>query len=213
MEYLKKVLKIAFPILRPVKRKLFGPFPFSRIEMYKSLKEMLSDRKIAGNILEIGGIRTSLKRFLQPWGHYVTINIDNSGLVRMNGECLGFKSEVFDNVLIDQTIEHVEAPLEMLKESWRVLKPGGRIIVTSPMMMQIHGAPDDYWRFTEGGLKIVLAKAGFHDIRTDSWGNQRSVIAHMKYSWFGTWNRLELKRILNGKDKRFPLMCWAIGDK
>ena len=70
-------------------------------------------------------------------------------------------------ILLD-TIEHVERPWEALQEIYRVLQPGGVVIMTSVMFFPIHLYPDDYWRFTASGFRallkpfdaVVLASAG-----------------------------------------------------
>ncbi|RLF48623.1 MAG: SAM-dependent methyltransferase [Thermoplasmata archaeon] len=45
------------------------------------------------------------------------------------GECLPFEDESFDNVLLIFVLCFVEDPLSLIKESYRVLKTGGRLII------------------------------------------------------------------------------------
>jgi len=59
-------------------------------------------------------------------------------------------------VLILNTIEHVEFPRKAIKESYRILKPKGILIITSHMFFPIHDYPQDYWRFTPEGFKSLL---------------------------------------------------------
>jgi SAM-dependent methyltransferase len=59
-------------------------------------------------------------------------------------------------ILLD-TIEHVERPWQALQEIYRVMKPGGMVLMTSVMFFPIHFFPDDYWRFTESGFRALLA--------------------------------------------------------
>lgn len=47
-----------------------------------------------------------------------------------DGENLPFGDEVFDCVLTVNTLYFWKAPLEMLNEIWRVMKPGGNLVVT-----------------------------------------------------------------------------------
>jgi predicted SAM-dependent methyltransferase len=43
------------------------------------------------------------------------------------------------------------------KEIYRVLKPGGAVIVTVPGIgFKRHDFPSDYWRFTAAGLKALI---------------------------------------------------------
>ena len=40
---------------------------------------------------------------------------------------------------------------------FRILKPGGVFVITSPLNFRIHGYPDDYWRMTPNCLRRLLA--------------------------------------------------------
>jgi SAM-dependent methyltransferase len=49
-----------------------------------------------------------------------------------------FKSRAFDQIILSEVIEHIVEPVELLKEMNRILKPGGRLIITTPYKEQIH---------------------------------------------------------------------------
>ncbi|HMB21866.1 MAG TPA: methyltransferase domain-containing protein [Anaerolineales bacterium] len=48
------------------------------------------------------------------------------------GEALPFPAGSFDCVLLSEVIEHLDAPQTSIIEAARVLKPGGRLLVTTP---------------------------------------------------------------------------------
>lgn len=54
------------------------------------------------------------------------------------------------------TLEHVEYPHQALKEVYRVLKPGGIVIMSSVLDFFIHETPNDFWRFTPDGFSSLL---------------------------------------------------------
>lgn len=59
-------------------------------------------------------------------------------------------------VLIMDTLEHVEYPRKAIEEAYRILRPGGLLLISSVMNYVIHGYPNDYWRFTPEGFKSLL---------------------------------------------------------
>jgi SAM-dependent methyltransferase len=74
---------------------------------------------------------------------------------------LPLRDRSVDAVLFTEVLEHVADPAEALEELFRVLRPGGVLMLTSPMIYNLHGAPDDYFRFTPFSLRRLLAAAGF----------------------------------------------------
>lgn len=70
-----------------------------------------------------------------------------------------------DFVLSTQVLEHVGDPARYLAECRRVLKGGGRLILTTHGVWRYHPDPRDYWRWTSAGLKKIVADAGFEVVR------------------------------------------------
>ncbi len=56
---------------------------------------------------------------------------------------LPYKNESFDLVLFLDVLEHIKDDVGAVKEAKRVLRPGGRVIVTSPAQMFIWSAHDE----------------------------------------------------------------------
>jgi SAM-dependent methyltransferase len=59
-------------------------------------------------------------------------------------------------VLCIETFEHVFAVSRAFDEVFRLLRPGGIFVITSPLNFRIHGYPDDYWRMTPNCLRRQL---------------------------------------------------------
>ena len=70
-------------------------------------------------------------------------------------------NESFDAVLSTQVLEHVEDPGAYLLEARRVLRKGGTLILSTHGHYRYHPDPDDFWRWTEPGLRLQVARAGF----------------------------------------------------
>jgi len=62
----------------------------------------------------------------------------------------------FGMVLLLGVLEHVEEPHKAIAEIHRILKPGGRVLFSSPFVYPLHDYPGDYWRFTDKGLEILF---------------------------------------------------------
>ena len=60
-------------------------------------------------------------------------------------------------VLCIETFEHVFQVWRAFDEVYRVLKPGGIFIITSPLNFRIHAYPDDYWRMTPNCLRRMMS--------------------------------------------------------
>jgi SAM-dependent methyltransferase len=67
----------------------------------------------------------------------------------------------FDVVLSTQVLEHVRDPRLYLSECLRVLRPGGRMLLTTHGVFVYHPDPVDYWRWTCAGLQREIEEAGF----------------------------------------------------
>ena len=83
-----------------------------------------------------------------------------------------------DAVLSTETLEHVPDPEVFLREAYRCLKPGGKMVLTVPFAARWHFVPHDYWRFTPSALELLLRRVGFDGIRVLGRGNALTVAAY-----------------------------------
>jgi len=85
-----------------------------------------------------------------------------------------FAEGTFDAVTALDVIEHNEDDMAILRDSYRVLKPGGHIIITVPAFMFLWSHNDDInahvRRYTAGELRRKLTEAGF-TVRRMSYNN------------------------------------------
>ena len=68
----------------------------------------------------------------------------------------------YDCVLSSQVLEHVLSPTVYLAEAYRVLKPGGHLLLSTHGLFEDHACPYDYWRWTAHGLRQVIEETGFN---------------------------------------------------
>jgi SAM-dependent methyltransferase len=89
-----------------------------------------------------------------PGNPAATLDLNPDGTVPV-------EDEAFDAVLSTQVLEHVEDPGLYLSECFRVLRPGGRLLLSTHGVFMYHPDPDDYWRWTGAGLQRAVIGAGF----------------------------------------------------
>lgn len=94
------------------------------------------------------------------------------------GETWPVVDAAVDVVIATETLEHVPEPFSFLCEARRVLRPGGRLILTVPFAARWHYVPHDYWRFTPSSLCRMLEGSGFGDPVVTARGNELTVAAY-----------------------------------
>lgn len=96
---------------------------------------------------------------------YTGCDVVQSSLNKVDVLCeataIPLPDESFDTVFSTQTIEHVADHQQLLNEAFRLLKPGGHLIVSGPMYWPLHEEPHDFFRFTKYGFQHILEKSGF----------------------------------------------------
>jgi 2-polyprenyl-3-methyl-5-hydroxy-6-metoxy-1,4-benzoquinol methylase len=92
---------------------------------------------------------------------------------------LPYRDASFDTVLLSEVVEHLHETPVLLRECWRVLRPGGYLLITTPNLWDIrrplawltrrtwsgYTDPTHTNLFTPARLRRTLAAAGFEHIR------------------------------------------------
>ncbi len=69
------------------------------------------------------------------------------------------KDESYDCIFCSGVLEHVDDYGKGLREITRILKDDGFLILGLPFRQALHMAPQDFWRFTEFGIKHMLKES------------------------------------------------------
>lgn len=96
---------------------------------------------------------------------------------------LPLRSKSVDTVLLTEVLEHLPEPLAALRELHDLLKPGGVLLLTAPMIYNIHGSPQDFFRFTPDGLSYLLAQAGFRPLELRPLGSLGTTLGTLINNW------------------------------
>lgn len=107
---------------------------------------------------------------------YANIVVDKGADIQTDAARLPIAADSFDVVICAELLEHVFDPHPVLAEAFRVLQPGGRLLVTAPFLYRVHGDPYDFGRYTGQFWQSSLRQAGFSDIQVEPHGALASVI-------------------------------------
>ena len=129
---------------------------------------------MTGVLYDFGaGIQPYKDDILKTASNYISVDWPNTfhglraDIVADLNHSLPIDSSVADTIVCFQVMEHLCEPQTMLNEAIRILKPGGKIILSVPFQWWIHEEPYDYFRFTRYGLQYMLTKAGFIEIEVE----------------------------------------------
>ena len=106
---------------------------------------------------------------LKYFPNRTTLDIDASKNPDVVGDAhnLPFKDESFEVVVCSEMLEHADNPQKVISEIKRVLKPRGRVVLTTRFAFPVHDVPNDYWRFTPYGLQKLFSAFEIIEIATD----------------------------------------------
>ena len=121
------------------------------------------------------------KGFASDSGKYIYGKIDYVGNVWQIDE----KSNYFDNIICTEVFEHIPYPIETVKEFSRLIKSGGKLILTAPSNCLRHMDPYYFYSgFSDRWYETILKESNFEIIKLETVGDY--------YSWL----RVEIFRAM-----------------
>lgn len=127
---------------------------------------------IKGTVYDLGcGERPYEKFILEHADKYIGVDWSNTLhslkadiVADLNKPLDMIENECADTVFSVSVMEHLSEPQNFLNEAFRILKPGGAMLLQVPFQWHVHEAPYDYFRYTRYGLKYMFSKAGFDSV-------------------------------------------------
>ncbi len=157
----------------------------SRTRALNSIMRQFLPRTANFRLLDIGCGGGNMIHHLSEYGQVTGLEIDGRPLkiARQRGyevvqldatQPMPFGANRFDVVTAFDVIEHNQDDLAILADSWRVLKPGGYVIITVPAFMELWSHNDDLnahvRRYTDWELRRKMAMSGF-EVRRVTFNN------------------------------------------
>jgi len=146
---------------------------------------------LSGTLLDFGCGTKPYKSFFGSVNEYIGVDYKIEGRedkqktvdVFYDGKTIPFEEKRFDSILSTEVLEHVFNIDELLKEFNRVLKIGGKALITTPFMWEEHEMPYDFARYTTPALKSLYEKNGFQIIENAKSGNYVTVISQFQLNY------------------------------
>jgi SAM-dependent methyltransferase len=133
---------------------------------------LYAERRIGVKVVDLGcGPPSTQARIREEAGAENYLGIDYSienkpGLVADVAH-LPFANKTLNLVRSFSMFEHTYNYKQIIDDIYRVLRPGGSLFVQVPFLLEFHGFPSDYFRFTHIALQRILQDAGFKIVDYD----------------------------------------------
>jgi SAM-dependent methyltransferase len=136
----------------------------AKVELSKRLTRHGIDDFLARELRDVRGVVLDLGAGLRPFANLIpgdVIALDHRP--RPDLDLLGdahhlpFRDACIDAIVCTEVFEHLLDPTAAAGELIRILKPGGRLVLTTRFCFPLHDRPADYWRFTSYTLARLFA--------------------------------------------------------
>jgi SAM-dependent methyltransferase len=194
------------------------PHYLARSTMIAALSQ-LAPTLARGRMVDLGsGLARGYEAIFKPYvTEYLCADRQYADRVDICADCcnLPLPDCSIDTILSTQVLEHVENPPLLIQEAYRLLKPGGTLILTAPMVWGLHEEPADFYRYTEHGLRYLLQQAGYGEIQIQPLEGPWAVVFQMVMDEYHlVWTRKSpywsrrliggLNRLALWLDRKFP---------
>ncbi len=112
-----------------------------------------------------------------PWRQGIDTVVD----INQN---LPFANESYSTIFFFNALYIIKKRDSFYEEVFRILRPGGQIILSMPFVSSEISEPDDYVRLTAQGLRTELMQAGFRDVVIKRFGERCTASAYLLHPFY-----------------------------
>jgi SAM-dependent methyltransferase len=111
-----------------------------------------------GSVLDVGGRLQPYRALLPELTPYFSVDLVRTPLVNVVADAaqLPFSATSFSMVVCTQMLEYAREPSKVIAEIYRVLEPGGWLLLSVPAVFP-RDSDDDRWRFLPAGIRHLLS--------------------------------------------------------
>ena len=172
----------AVPAVRPLWVRLASPLLRALARWQFDVNVRLNGRNL--RVLDVGSGFGDVLIYLQSRGCRtlgIDLNPQAAERARQYGvdvrvgtmQAMQLKPGDFDVVIMSHSLEHISHPADEIGEAWRLLAPGGRLLLAVPngdsVRLRVDGAhwsclsaPFHFWLFDAASLRSLVERHGFH---------------------------------------------------
>ena len=126
--------------------------------------------KLSGRCLEFGANHKIQRNFLYKDSKvykvfYSNIDNKNKSFIKINLIKKLAHKKKYNNIIIFNVLEHLSEVNIALENLNLLLDSKGKILGSTPFLYRVHGAPNDYNRFTKSYLQKILKEKKFTNIK------------------------------------------------
>lgn len=153
--------------------------------MYSARRVLVSaiPGSVSGEVLDAGAGLLTSRPLLEPYvSRYISLDVErrhsNVDIEDDIQTLATIPADRFDTVYSSQVLEHVPRPQDAIRQMYRILKPGGRLLLTVPHLSHLHEEPHDYFRYTPHSMRFMVEEAGFRLVSVVKAGGLLSFLVH-----------------------------------
>jgi SAM-dependent methyltransferase len=157
-----------------------------RSAIFTAMKQVLSI--LSGTLVDVGCGQMPYRETIMSFGqvkNYIGLDLNHNDIYKNNpdltwdGVTIPLDDSSVDCAMATELFEHCTEPEVVMKEIFRVLRPGGKMFFTVPFLWPLHDVPHDHYRYTPFSLNRHLTGCGFHKIIQSSLGGWDKCLAQM----------------------------------